>query len=174
MVWAGGIQAAAVVARAGVPLGHGGRVDVMPDLTVPGFPGVYALGDTANIPGPDGKPLPQLGSVALQAGRWAATNLLADIEGRSRSAFHYRDKGIMAMIGRNAAIAEVGPRRRELHGVLAFGSWLGVHVWLLSGFRERTMALWSWGWDYFTRNRAPSIIAPDAARIDWQEPSSNV
>ena len=80
VVWAGGIQAAAVVARAGVPLGHGGRVDVQPDLTVPGFPGVYALGDAANIPGPDGKPLPQLGSVALQAGRWAATNLLADIE----------------------------------------------------------------------------------------------
>ncbi|MGH9051388.1 MAG: NAD(P)/FAD-dependent oxidoreductase [Acidimicrobiia bacterium] len=169
-VWAGGIQACGLAARAGLPRGHGGRVDVQPDLSVAGFPRVYALGDLANTPGSDGKPFPQLGSVALQAGRWAATNILADMAGRPRAPFRYRDKGIMAMIGRNAAIAEVGPRRRELHGVIAYASWLGVHAWLLSGFRERTNALRSWGWDYVTKSRSPSLIdRPDATPIDWRK-----
>ena len=106
-----------LASSSGIPQGHGGRFDVAADLTCPGLPGVYALGDVANTPGPDGKPFPQLGSVALQAGRWAADNILADIDGKPRADFHYKDKGIMAMIGRNAAVAEVGPKRRELHGV---------------------------------------------------------
>ena len=152
----------------GISQGHGGRFDVAADLTVPAFPGVYAVGDVANTPGPDGKPFPQLGSVALQAGRCAADNILADIDGKPRTDFHYKDKGIMAMIGRNAAVAEVGPKRRELHGVLAFASWLGVHAWLLSGFRERVDALVAWGWDYVANTRASAIIdRPDAAHIDW-------
>jgi NADH:quinone reductase (non-electrogenic) len=168
VVWAGGIQASEAAASSGIQQGHGGRFDVAADLSVPAFPGVYAVGDVANTPGPDGKPFPQLGSVALQAGRWAAENILADIEGKPRSDFQYKDKGIMAMIGRNAAIAEVGPKRRELHGVLAFVSWLGVHAWLLSGFRERIDALGAWGWDYVANTRASAIIdRPDAARIDW-------
>ena len=146
VVWAGGIQASSAIGQAGINVGHGGRLDVQPDLSVAGFDGIYALGDAANTPGSDGKPLPQLGSVALQAGRCAADNILADIDGRPGAPFRYRDKGIMAMVGRNAAVVEIGPRRRELHGVLAFGAWLGVHAWLLSGFRERATALWAWGW----------------------------
>ena len=159
----------AVAASAGMPQGHGGRFEVAADLTVHGFPGVYALGDIANTPDPDGKPFPQLGSVALQAGRWAADNILADIDGKPRADFRYKDKGIMAMIGRNAAVAEVGPtsprtaRRRSRSS-----SWLGVHAWLLSGFRERVNALASWGWDYVANTRASAIIdRPEAARIDW-------
>ncbi len=172
VVWAGGLQASALAEHAELPQGHGGRFDVEPDLSVKGYAGVYALGDAANTPGPDGEPFPQLGSVAMQAGRWAAGNILADIDGTPRSAFRYRDKGIMAMVGRNAAIAEVGPRRRELEGSLAFASWLGVHAMLLSGFRERVSALRAWAWDYFTKNRAASIIdRPDAARIDWDDQS---
>jgi NADH dehydrogenase len=168
VVWAGGIQASEVAASSGLPQGHGGRFDVAADLSVPSFPGVYAVGDIANTLGPDGKPFPQLGSVALQAGRWAANNILADIDGKPRTDFRYKDKGIMAMIGRNAAIAEVGAGRRELHGVIAFASWLFVHAWLLSGFRERFNALASWGWDYVASTRASALIdRPDAARIDW-------
>jgi NADH:quinone reductase (non-electrogenic) len=168
VVWAGGIQGAKLAAHSGITQGRGGRIDVNADLTVEGFPGVYALGDVANTPSPDGKPFPQLGSVALQAGRWAAKNIVADIEGKPRTPFRYRDKGIMAMIGKNAAVAEVGSKRRELHGPIAFASWLGVHAALLTGFRERSEALRSWLWDYFTKARASSIIdRPDAARIDW-------
>jgi NADH dehydrogenase len=168
VVWAGGIQASEVAANAGIEQGHGGRFDVAADLTVPSFPGVYAVGDIANTPDPDGKSFPQLGSVALQAGRWAADNIINDIDGKPRTDFHYKDKGIMAMIGRNAAIAEMGSRRRELHGIGAFVSWLGVHAWLLSGFRERFNALAAWGWDYVANTRPSAIIdRPDAAQIDW-------
>ena len=93
------------------------------------------LGDIAAIAGPDGAPLPQLGSVALQSGRWAAKNILADVAGKERKPFHYKDKGIMAMIGRNEAVAEVGKRRHEVHGTVAFVMWLGVHASLMTGMR---------------------------------------
>jgi NADH dehydrogenase len=168
VVWAGGIQAAGLAAHSGIAQGHGGRFDVAADLTVPRFPGVYAIGDVANTPGPGAKPYPQLGSVALQAGRCAADNILAEVDGKPRQNFHYRDKGIMAMVGRNAAVAEMGPRHRELHGGLAFVAWLGVHAWLLSGFRRRFNALASWVWNYVANTRPSAIIdRPDAADIDW-------
>ena len=170
VVWAGGIKAPEFVATSRLP--QGARADgstSAPTSTVPAFPGVYALGDVANTLDADGKPFPQLGSVALQAGRWAADNILADIDGKTARPFHYRDKGIMAMIGRNAAIAEVGPRRRELHGSLAYASWLGVHAWLLSGFRERVNALGVVGMGLRRQARARRRIInrPDAAQIDW-------
>src|SRR6185369_1010218 len=113
VIWGGGIMAPSVAGAAGMPQGRGGRIEVQPDLTVDGAPGVYAIGDVANIPSPDDHALPQLGSVAQQSGFWAADNVLADFAGKSRKPFHYRDKRIMAMIGRGAAIAEVGPHRHE-------------------------------------------------------------
>jgi NADH dehydrogenase len=168
VIWAGGIQAPALAGHSGLPQGRGGRIDVRPDLTVEGFPDVFVLGDTANTPGPDDKPFPQLGSVALQAGQSAAENILADIEGKPHSDFKYHDKGIMAMIGRNAAVAEMGKRRHELHGAIAFAAWLGVHAWLLTGVRQRIDAFISWGWDYFSTTRSPAILDhPDEAKIDW-------
>ncbi len=109
VVWGGGIKAPAVAERGDLPRGRGGRIDVQPDLTVEGADGMYVVGDVANIPSPDGNSHPQLGSVALQSGAWAAENILADAAGKPRKPFHYHDKGIMAMIGRGAAIAEVGP-----------------------------------------------------------------
>lgn len=168
VVWGGGIRGPAVAAGGGLPLGRGGRVDVHPDLTVGDYPGVYAVGDMANVPGPDGDALPQLGSVAQQSGAWAADNILADFAGRQRKPFHYKDKGIMAMIGRGAAIAEVGRHRHELHGVIAFSTWLGVHAMLMTGVRNRVDAFVDWGWDYFSKNRGPQVLdRTDAARIDW-------
>ena len=172
VVWAGGIQAAELATHTGIPQGHGGRIDVNPDLTVKALPTVYALGDVANTLGPDGKPFPQLGSVALQEGKWAANNIIADLNGKPREPFHYRDKGIMAMIGRNAAIAEVGPRRRELHGTIAYASWLAVHAWLLTGFRTRITAVRAWAWDYFSKSRTPSIIDRPAEVLATTRPCS--
>ena len=97
-------------------------------------------------------------------------NIVADIDGKSRKPFHYHDKGIMAMIGKNAAVAEVGAKHHELHGPVAFAAWLGVHAWLMSGVRQRVNAFISWGWDYFGRNRAVAVLdRPDAARIDWDD-----
>ena len=168
VIWGGGLMAAPLAAAAGLPQGAGGRIDVLPDLTVADHPRVYAIGDFANIPSPDGAPFPQLGSVALQAGQSAAKNIRADIAGKPRAEFDYHDKGIMAMIGRNAAVAEMGKHRHELHGAIAFAAWLGVHAWLMSGVRQRVDAFISWGWDYFSKTRGPQVLnRSDEARIDW-------
>ena len=170
VVWGGGIQAPAVAASGELPRGRGGRIEVQPDLTVADAPGVYAIGDVANIPGPGGQAYPQLGSVALQSGTWAAENILAEAAGKPRKPFHYHDKGIMAMIGRGAAIAEVGAHRHELHGAIAFSAWLGVHAALMTGVRNRIDAFVDWGWDYFTDARGPQVLnRPDATAIHWDE-----
>jgi len=125
VVWAGGLKAGPMLAASGLPQGKGGRIDVATDLTVPGFPGVYVLGDAANITDAKGRHLPQLGSVAQQAGHWAARNIKADLAGRPREPFRYLDKGIMAMVGRGAAVAEVGAARRRWQGPPAFAAWPG-------------------------------------------------
>ena len=168
VVWGGGEKPADVIGAAKLPQGHGGRIDVEPDLTVADYPQVYVLGDAANIAGADGKTLPQLGSVAQQSGVWAANNILDEIAGKQRKPFRYKDKGIMAMIGRNAAVAEMGAHRHEVDGPVAFAAWLGVHAMLLSGVRNKIDAFIAWGWDYFSKNRATAMVsAPDAGRIDW-------
>ncbi len=168
VIWGCGLMAAPVAETSGLPTGRGGRIQTELDLTVSGFPGVYALGDFANISGPDGRALPQLGSVALQSGRWAAKNILADIEGKPRRAFHYLDKGIMAMIGRNAAIAEVGENRHELNGAVAYAMWLGVHLALLTTLQVKVETFVEWIWDYFLQVRGSQLLdRSDAARIDW-------
>ena len=178
VVWGGGITAPPVAAAAGLPQGAGGRIDVLPDLTVEGFPRVYAVGDVANIRDQEGDPLPQLGSVALQSGVWAAKNLLADFAGEQRHPFQYRDKGIMAMIGRSglgqgAAIAAMGKKRREVHGPIAFVAWLGVHAMLMTGGRNRVKILIDWLWGYFSKARGPQVLnRSDAAQIDWSEDGS--
>jgi NADH:ubiquinone reductase (H+-translocating) len=172
VAWAGGLMAAAPAAASGLPTGRGGRVDVRDDLTVDdGWPGVYVVGDIANISGPDGTLFPQLGSVAQQSGAWAAGNILAEVRGEPRKNFDYKDKGIMAMIGRGAAVAEVGKHRHELHGSIAFAAWLGVHAALMSGVRNRIEAFVDWGWDYFSESRGPQILdrRSEAAHIDWGE-----
>jgi NADH:ubiquinone reductase (H+-translocating) len=170
VVWAGGLMASPLADNSGLPKGRGGRIEVQPDLTVEGFPGVYALGDFANIPGADGQPLPQLASVAQQCGVWTANNILAEIAGRPRTAFHYHDKGIMAMIGRDAAVAEIGRKRHELDGPIAFAAWLGVHALLMTGVRARVEAFIDWAWNYFSRTRPIQVLdRTDESRIDWDE-----
>jgi NADH dehydrogenase len=170
VVWAGGLKAASLAGAAGLPQGHGGRIDVQPDLTVAGFPGVYALGDLANTRDPSGGFFSQLGSVALQAGQWTAGNILADMTGDPHTPFQYHDKGIMAMISPNAAVVEIGERRHELHGTVAVAAWLGVHAYLMCGIRTRIEAFIEWTWTYFTRVHGRQVLdRTDAARIKWDE-----
>ena len=137
----------------GILPGRGGRLDVQPDLTLAGYPGVFGLGDFANIIGANGKPLPQLGSVAEQSDKWCAKHIAADIEGSPREPFRYSDRGIMAMIGRNAAVAEVGEGRHELDRLIGFAAWLGVHVALLSTCRARVVGLRGMGMGLFQRSQ---------------------
>ncbi len=158
VVWAGGLRASDLSTSLGLRPGHGGRIDVQPDLTVPGFPNVYALGDFANISGKAGDILPQLASVAEQAGKWCARNIAADVEGEARKPFDYFDKGIMAMIGRSAAVAEVGPHHHELQGPIAFAAWIGVHAALLSTTRAKIEAFVEWAWDYFGKVKGDQVL----------------
>jgi NADH dehydrogenase len=170
VIWGGGIKAAAVAADGGLVQGRAGRVDVEGDLTLAGHPGVYVIGDIANIPEAGGSALPQLGSVALQSGHWAADNILADFDGKPRKPFVYHDKGIMAMIGRGAAIAEVGKRHHEIHGQLAHMAWLGVHASLMTGTKAKIEAFVDWAWDGFSKTGGPHVLdRGDAAQIDWDE-----
>jgi NADH dehydrogenase len=173
LIWAGGLKAAPLAANVGLRPGHGGRIDVQPDLTVKGFPGVYVLGDSANIATAGGRFLPQLASVAQQSGDCCASNILADIAQQSRRPFRYFDKGIMAMIGRNAAVAEIGKHRHELDGAIGFAAWLGVHAALLPTARARAGAFLEWAWDYFGKNPSDQILdRKNQAQIHWAEDGS--
>jgi NADH dehydrogenase len=177
VVWAGGESASAIAENAGPSPGRGGRIDVRPDLTVPGYPGTYAVGDVANIPSADdGGTLPQLGSVAQQSGKWAAQNIVRERRGEPAQPFTYKDKGIMAMIGRNAAVAEVGKHRHQVEGPLAFAAWLGVHAMLLSGVHSKVDTFLAWGWDYFDRDHAATIEATTATpqRLAWADHGEDV
>ena len=168
VVWAGGLQTPMLAGTEELPHGPHGRITTGADLSVDGHPGIYAIGDTATAADSNGDPLPQLGAVALQAGEAAANSILAEITGQAPSPFKYHDKGIMAMIGRHAAVAEVGSKHHELHGPVAHAAWLGVHAWLLSSVRDRVDTFITWGWDSITHNHAPAIPDnPDKARIDW-------
>jgi NADH dehydrogenase len=168
VVWAGGLTAPTISGLDALPRGRGGRIQVGEDLSVDGFPGVYAIGDAALAADHEGHAFPQLGSVALQAGSAAADSIVAAVAGRRAPAFRYHDKGIMAMIGRRAAIAELGAHHHELHGAVAFAAWLGVHAWLLNTTRSRVDAFVSWAWDWFTHARASAVIADaDLPRIAW-------
>ncbi|GAA1560390.1 NAD(P)/FAD-dependent oxidoreductase [Dactylosporangium maewongense] len=172
VIWGGGESASAIAGNAGIGQGRGGRIDVRPDLSVPGHPNVFAVGDVANIPHGDERALPQLGSVAQQSGAWAAKNIIGDIGGTGRESFHYRDKGIMAMIGRKAAVAEIGPHRHELHGRLAFASWLGVHAELLANAGAELRAFVAWAEEFYFRphHRSAELLDPEQVelpRIHW-------
>src|SRR5262245_30663979 len=166
VIWGGGEMASPIAGNTGIGQGHGGRVDVRPDLSVPGHPNVFAIGDVANIPYGDEQALPQLGSVAQQSGAWAARNILGDIDGTGREPFHYRDKGIMAMIGRKAAVAEIGAHRHELHGRLAFASWLGVHAELLSNAGAELKSFMAWAGDFYFRPHHRSAELLDPAEVE--------
>ncbi len=176
VVWGGGESGAGVIQDAGPKPGRGGRIDVQPDLGVEGFPGSYVIGDAANIPSsePD-MALPQLGSVAQQAGKWAARNILHERNGEPTEPFVYKDKGIMAMIGRNAAVAEVGKHRHQVEGPIAFAAWLGVHAMLLSGVHSKTDAFLNWAWEYFDHDHTAHIEADSTPhRIAWDAEDEDV
>jgi NADH dehydrogenase len=168
VIWGGGLMAAPVAGASGLPQGRGGRIDVAPDFTVAGFPGVLVIGDIANIPANGGKTYPQLGSVALQSGSWAARTIVADLDRKTAKPFSYLDKGTMAMIGRGAAVAQV--KGVELHGKIAFGAWLGVHAALMTGGSNRVSAFKSWAIDFFGKQRAPQALDRSGTpRMAWED-----
>jgi len=156
LIWAAGVRANPLADMLGLPQGHGGRIKLNSDLSVPEHPEIFVVGDMGELVS-DGKILPQLGSVAMQSGEHAAQQISRRLAGGPAQPFKYWDKGFMATIGRGAAVVEF-PNRRTLQGELAYFAWLGVHLTLLTGMRNRIETLWNWGWSALTHDRAARII----------------
>jgi NADH dehydrogenase len=158
LVWAAGLQANPMAQSLGVPLAHGGRVPVGPDLQVAGFPGVFAIGDIAAMTdAKTGQVLPGLGAVAQQAGEHAGKSIARLVAGDSPQPFEYVDKGTMAQVGRGAAVVQL-PRGVTMTGMAAWLAWLGVHLALLNSFAQRTSVFLDWAWNIVTRRRGKRII----------------
>ena len=158
LLWVAGVEGVPLGATLGAPTTKGGRVEVTRTLTLEHDPHVHVIGDIAAATDGDGDLLPQLAPVALQQGRYVADRLLAAAAGEPRDRpFSYVDKGTMATIGRNDAVAEL-PLGIRFHGFLAWLSWLGLHLLFLVGFRNRVAVLLSWIWNYLTYDRSARLI----------------
>jgi NADH dehydrogenase len=155
-IWAAGNAASALGKSLGAPLDRAGRVIVNPDLTIPDHPEVQVIGDLAHFAHQTGQPLPGVSPVAMQQGRHAADNILWMIDGRKPQRFWYNDKGSMATIGRNKAVADLN--FVQFSGRLAWLAWLFVHIMFLVGFRNRVAVLLQWAWAYFTFNKGARLI----------------
>lgn len=155
-IWAAGNNASFVGKSLGVPVDRVGRVMVNDDLTIPNHPEVQVIGDLANFPHQTGKPLPGVSPVAMQQGRHAARNILRMIDGEKPQRFWYFDKGSMATIGRNKAVADL--KLVHLTGLPAWLAWLFIHVIFLVGFRNRLAVLFQWAWAYFSFNKGARLI----------------
>ena len=158
--WAAGNAAASLGASLGAPRDRMGRVIVNNDLSVPGLPEVFVVGDLAVLES-DGKPVPGVAPAAMQSGRTAARNVLHSIRGDGRERFRYRNKGDLATIGRYKAVGILAGR--HLHGVFAWWTWLLVHIMYLAGFRNRLSVLIEWGYSFFTYQHGARLITGDNA-----------
>jgi NADH dehydrogenase len=151
VVWAAGVAASPLGRSLGAPLDRAGRVQVSPDLSVPGHPEVFVIGDLAAIGG-----LPGIAPAAKQMGRHAALNIRKSLKGEERAPFRYRDYGQLATIGRNSAVAMIG--RLKLSGYPAWLTWLLAHIYFLINFRNRLVVMIDWAWAYWTYQRYARIV----------------
>jgi NADH:ubiquinone reductase (H+-translocating) len=156
VLWAAGVRAADVGRTLGAPLDAAGRINVQADLTIEGHPEVFVVGDLSRCVDDDGKSLPGVALVAMQQGIHVAKTIRNELLGQPRTPFRYRDLGQMATIGRSRAIAEFGSLR--LSGLFAWWFWLIVHIYRLSGFRNRLSVLIQWAWSYWTFSRGARLI----------------
>jgi len=156
VVWAAGVAASPLGQQLGVPLDRAGRVIVGDDLSIPGYPEVYVIGDLAASTGGDGKLVPGVSPAAKQMGRIAAANILLGFVDKPKLKFSYKDYGALATIGRRSAIAAIG--KIKFSGFPAWLFWLFVHIYFLIGFRSRLMVLTDWAWAYWTYERHARII----------------
>jgi NADH:quinone reductase (non-electrogenic) len=158
VIWAAGVRANPLATALGLPTDPGGRIQVEPDLSVVGHPGVWAIGDAAAAGSRRGPaPLPQLAPVAMQSGAHVARQIGRILEAKPTQPFRFRDKGTMATIGRRSAVAELPPGI-HLRGTVAWFAWLGLHLLYLAGLRNRLSVLLNWFWAYVTWDRGPRII----------------
>jgi NADH dehydrogenase len=160
VLWAAGVRASGLgdilARRAGAELDRAGRVLVAPDLSLPGYPEIFVIGDLAHFAHQSGEPLPGVAQVAMQQGEYVARLLGARLDEGTLPPFAYKDKGQLAVIGRNAAVAEMG--RWRLSGFTAWLVWVFIHIYYLIGYDNKLLVLIQWAWNYVTRKRGARLI----------------
>jgi len=165
ILWAAGVAATPLTKKLGAELDRAGRVKVNPDLSVPGYTEVFAIGDMALVLGKDGKPVPGVSPAAMQMARHVARIIEGELTSSgavARPPFRYWDKGTMATIGRSAAVAQVGSL--HLSGVVAWLAWLVIHLIFLVGFRNKITVLFQWFYSYVTYKRGARLVVGGNAR----------
>lgn len=165
VLWAAGVQASSLGRKLGASVDRAGRVPVETDLTLPGHPEVFVIGDLATLHDQKGNPLPGVAPVALQEGLAVAKTIACDLKGKPRQDFHYLDKGSLATIGRAAAVAQI--RKLHISGYFAWLAWLFVHIFFLIGFRNRIIVLIQWAWSYVTYERGARLITGKTELPGW-------
>jgi NADH:quinone reductase (non-electrogenic) len=176
ILWAAGVAASPLGKKLGVAVDRAGRVPVQPDLTIPGHPEVFVIGDLAAAKDEQGKLMPGVAPVAMQQGTYVAKLIRKEVESaresspdrNSRPKFHYWDKGSLATIGRAAAVAQFG--KIHISGFLAWLSWLFIHILFLIGFRNRLLVFIQWAWSYVTYERGARLITGSTDLPGWKTP----
>ena len=163
VLWGAGVQGSPLATSLGAPLDRAGRVLVDSDLTIPGHPEVFVIGDLAAVRQQDGTFVPGVAPAAIQEGQHTAENLRRAAEGQPLRAFRYHDKGSLATIGRAAAVADFG--KLHLSGFIAWFAWLAIHVFFLIGFRNRFLVITQWAWAYVTYQRGARLITGEVGAL---------
>jgi NADH dehydrogenase len=163
IIWAAGVRASPAAEWLGAPADRAGRLEVLPDLTVPGHPDIYAIGDTVVIAGPDGKPVPGIAPAAKQQGRYVAEAIKARLRGGTPAPFRYKHAGSLAQIGKRKAVIDFG--RFKLRGALAWWIWGIAHIYFLIGLRHRLSVAISWLWIYTRDQRAARLITQGSSKV---------
>lgn len=167
ILWAAGVAASPLGKKLSAPIDRAGRVQVNPDLSLPGHPEVFVIGDLASLKDEQGDLLPGVAPVAMQEGRYVAKTIAGDLRNSPRKNFHYFDKGSLATIGRAAAVAQI--RKIHISGYFAWLAWLFIHIMFIIGFRNRLIVLIQWAWSYLTYERGARLITGDTTLPGWTE-----
>jgi NADH dehydrogenase len=159
LIWTAGVRVASLVEKLDLEKDRGGRIIVKPTLQLPGYPEVYVIGDAAYLEDEKGQPLAMLATVAQQQARHVARNIHGELRERPPNPFRYKDPGLLATIGRNAAVARLAGI--SFSGLLAWLIWVGLHIYRLIGFRNRLIVMLNWAWDYFFYDSQVRLITKE-------------
>ena len=157
LIWTAGVRSSELTDRLGVQQAASGRVRVNPTLQLPQHPEVFVIGDAAYLEDGKGQPLPMLATVAQQEAKVAARNIQKLVKGETLEPFQYKDPGLLATIGRNAAVARIWGL--SFSGFIAWVIWVALHIYRLIGFRNRLVVLINWAWDYFFYDNQVRLIS---------------
>jgi NADH dehydrogenase len=163
IIWAAGVRASPAAEWLAVPTDRAGRIEVLPDLTVPGHPDIFAIGDTVVIAGPDGKPVPGIAPAAKQQGRHVAETIKARLRGDATAPFRYKHAGSLAQIGKRKAVIDFGSIK--LRGTVAWWIWGIAHIYFLIGLRHRLSVAISWLWIHARDQRAARLITQGSSKV---------